>query len=191
MNWTLFDSVRISALAAVMLLAMLGSTTAHAARVSQCSARLIVELTPDVPDPHDAEFLSSLLSNHTNYQLTWVRRAGPFEVVLDLIGPGSDDQCRDVIRTMDHDGRVLSIRPDSEELQSVFVTAESVPSKFGPDLRIFGGGLGALVWAARHRGEAWDIVLPALPVDPAGAYADLSGSCRITLLSTGESHPCA
>jgi hypothetical protein len=73
-----------------------------------CDMRLNVGLTPDVPNPRDEGFLSSLLSNNPAYRLTFLRQ-GPGAVVLDLTGPGPAYSCRRVVETMRRDGRVLSI----------------------------------------------------------------------------------
>ncbi|TLY60496.1 MAG: hypothetical protein E6K52_10250, partial [Gammaproteobacteria bacterium] len=54
--------------AALILIAALGSTAAAAAPPAPCDMRLSIELTPDVPNPGDLGFLSSLLGNHSGYQ---------------------------------------------------------------------------------------------------------------------------
>jgi hypothetical protein len=53
----------------LLLLALLGSESAAAAPGEDCTARLTVALTPDVPDASDVGFLSSLLGNHPAYRL--------------------------------------------------------------------------------------------------------------------------
>jgi hypothetical protein len=73
-----------------------------------CDMRLSVGLTPDVPDPRDAGFLSSLLGNHPGYQLT-LQRQDQDSVVLDLTGPGPAYLCRQVVDSMRRDARVLSV----------------------------------------------------------------------------------
>ena len=45
--------------------------------------RLSVELTPDVPNPRDEEFISSLLDDQVDYQLTLRREASDTAVVLE------------------------------------------------------------------------------------------------------------
>jgi hypothetical protein len=74
--------------------------------------RLTVELTPDVPNPTDVGFLSSLLSNHSNYRLTLSQQRSDSVMVLELNGPGPDYRCQDVVETMRKDGRVLSVHVD-------------------------------------------------------------------------------
>ena len=60
----------ITRCAAVVLASLLLCATASAAAPAPCQVRLTVELTPDVPEPADAGFLGSLLSNQVNYRLT-------------------------------------------------------------------------------------------------------------------------
>jgi hypothetical protein len=81
--------------------------TAAAQTPPACHRHLAVELTPDVPNPRDLAFLSSLLTQ-PGFQLSWTGQNGSI-VELDLIGPGPDDQCRAVIAAMRKDGRVQSI----------------------------------------------------------------------------------
>jgi hypothetical protein len=85
------------------------SSTANAASPAVCDMRLSVELTPDVPNPRDEGFLSSLLSNHPGYQLTLQREDNGSVIVLDLTGPGPESSCRNVVETMRRDARVRSV----------------------------------------------------------------------------------
>jgi hypothetical protein len=82
---------------------------ADEASVAPCALRLSVELTPDVPDPGDDGFVSSLLGDHTGFRLTLRRVVDDTHIDLDLSGPGPDDNCREVVRSMREDGRVLSV----------------------------------------------------------------------------------
>ena len=96
-----------------MLAAVLVSNIAVASP-AVCDMRLSVELTPDVPNPVDSGFLSSLLSNQASYRLTlqgW--RPGSI-IVIELTGSGPDSRCQDVVEAMRKDGRVLSIHVDQE-----------------------------------------------------------------------------
>ena len=101
--------------AALILIAALGSTAAAAAPPAPCDMRLSIELTPDVPNPSDLGFLSSLLGDQTGYQLIlrWQRNGSV--IVLELTGPGPDYRCRNVIEAMRKDGRVLSVRVREEQ----------------------------------------------------------------------------
>jgi hypothetical protein len=102
-----------SILSAAMLAALLVNNIA-AASPAVCSMRLSVELTPDVPNPLDSGFLSSLLSNQAGYRLT-LRGSRPGSViVLELAGPGPGYRCQNVVEAMRKDGRVLSIHLDGE-----------------------------------------------------------------------------
>lgn len=104
-------SRRAAGRAAVLgLLAVLASQTAEAVLAAKCDVRLTVELTPDVPDPSDPGFLSSLLNNHPDYRLDLLREVEPSLIELDLFGPGPWYLCEEVIDTMRKDARVLSVR---------------------------------------------------------------------------------
>jgi hypothetical protein len=99
---------------AVVLASVLVFRTASAAAPAPapapCHVRLSVELTPDVPNPTDAGFLGSLLSNQVNYLLSVRRERSDSLLVLELTGPGPDYRCRNAIETIRRDGRVLSVR---------------------------------------------------------------------------------
>ena len=99
-------------LSAAMLAAMLVANSAAASPV--CDMRLNVELTPDVPDPLDPGFLSSLLSNQASYRVILVGRRPGSVIVIELSGPGPEYLCRDVVDAIRKDGRVLSIRLDPD-----------------------------------------------------------------------------
>jgi len=75
----------------------------------KCSLVLSVEVTPDVPNPGNGAFISSLLGNHTEYQLFLLRVVDDSHVNLRLQGPGPDERCRAVVDSMRNDGRVQSI----------------------------------------------------------------------------------
>ena len=71
--------------------------------------RLSVEVTPDVPNPGNEAFISSLLGNHTDYQLYLRRVVDDTHVNLQLQGPGPAERCQDVVDSIRNDGRVQSI----------------------------------------------------------------------------------
>ena len=137
----------------VLLLGLVGVRTAAAATPTECDLRLTVELTPDVPDPSDAGFLSSLLNNHPGYRLDLLRVIDPALVELDLSGPGPGYMCVDVIVTMRKDARVLSVRIDSGETPNVVAADPG-------EVNISRVGLESLYWAAFHPSEAWRVLLP-------------------------------
>jgi hypothetical protein len=97
------------------LLAVLGPgaarAAAQAAPATPCDLRLWVELSPDVPTPLGAAFLSSLLGHRAGYRLTveWQEPESTFLFALDLTGPGPEASCREVVDSMRKDTRVLSI----------------------------------------------------------------------------------
>jgi hypothetical protein len=95
--------------AALLVGAVLVSGVAGATSPITCARRLTLEVTPDVPDPRDTSFLSSLLSNDVGYQLVFLGRTDDTNIVLELIGPGPAYRCRDAIQTMRKDARVASI----------------------------------------------------------------------------------
>jgi len=94
-------------LCASLIASALAVGTAAAQAPPTCHRHLSVELTPDVPNPRDLAFLSSLLTQ-PGFQLAWAGQNGS-AVELDLTGPGPDDQCRAVIAAMRKDTRVQSI----------------------------------------------------------------------------------
>ena len=98
-------------IAAFQVLALGGGSAAQAAPVAPCDLRLQVELTPDVPYPRDAGFVSSLLGNHLEYQLTLLRQdpENSSVVTLDLTGPGPVAGCRAVVSSLRKDARVASV----------------------------------------------------------------------------------
>jgi hypothetical protein len=74
-----------------------------------CSMVLSVEVTPDVPNPGSGAFISSLLGNHTEYQLFLLRVVDDTHVSLRLQGPGPNERCQAVVDSISNDGRVQSI----------------------------------------------------------------------------------
>jgi hypothetical protein len=100
-------------LRAALLASVLASNIA-AASPAVCDMRLSIELTPDVPDPLDSGFLSSLLNNQVSYRLTLLGRQPGSVIVTELAGPGPEYRCRNVVEAMRKDGRVLSIHLDQD-----------------------------------------------------------------------------
>lgn len=102
----------LAAAAALAGLVLGGGSAAQAAPVAACDMRLQVTLTPDVRDPRDTGFLSSLLGNHPDYRLTLQGQVpeNPSVLALDLTGPGSSAYgCREVANSMRKDARVVSV----------------------------------------------------------------------------------
>lgn len=82
---------------------------AQAAPAPTCTLRLTVELTPDVPNPSNAGFLSSLLGNNLGYRLTLMRVIDDTTIDVQLDGPGTAERCQEVVDHMREDGRIASI----------------------------------------------------------------------------------
>jgi hypothetical protein len=97
-------------IAALLVVTLIGGDIATAEVPGRpCVVELSVELTPDVPNPRDPGFLSSLLSNQPGYHLTLRRVSSETVIVVDLSGLGPADRCQNVIETMRKDGRVLAV----------------------------------------------------------------------------------
>jgi hypothetical protein len=97
---------------AMLAVAFVGNSAAASHPV--CDRRLSVELTPDVPNPLDPGFLSSLLSNQVSYRLTLLSLRPGSVILVELTGPGPEYLCQNVIEAMRKDGRVLAIHRDQE-----------------------------------------------------------------------------
>ena len=75
-----------------------------------CALRLSVEVTPDVPNPGDGAFISSLLGDHAGYQLFLLQVVDDTHVNLQLQGPGPAERCQAVVASISNDGRVASVQ---------------------------------------------------------------------------------
>lgn len=96
-------------LEAVVFLALLGGNAAAAAPPVPCDMRLSVKITPDVWNPSDAEFLSSLLSGNPYYRLPLLRQRSRSLIVLELTGPAPDYLCQNMVEAIRKDGSVQSV----------------------------------------------------------------------------------
>jgi len=84
-----------------------GSALANAQQ-DACRARIEVTLDPEVNNPRDPSFLSSLLTT-PGYQLTWV--SGNDETTIyDLLGPATDDGCSNMVEQISKSSAVLNVR---------------------------------------------------------------------------------
>jgi hypothetical protein len=118
---------------ALGVLAPGGGNAARAAPFASCDLRLRVELTPDVPNPRDPGFISSLLGNHPDYRLTLLRRKpeDAFLIYFDLTGPGLAAGCREVVNSMRKDSRVLSVDVQQDAARA----APTVSNTKAPDTK--------------------------------------------------------
>jgi hypothetical protein len=100
---------RAGILGALMLVAVLDGNVAAAESAAPCDVRLTVEMSPEVPNPRDVGFLSSLLGKYPNYQLILRRQRSDFVLDLELMGPETDYRCQNMVESMREDGRVLFV----------------------------------------------------------------------------------
>jgi hypothetical protein len=100
-----------AAAVAVFGLASAGGTAADEppAPPPNCVLHLLVKLTPDVPNPRDSGFVSSLLGDHTGYRLSLRHELDDTHLDMLLVGPGPQRNCRAVLDSMRKDARVASI----------------------------------------------------------------------------------
>jgi hypothetical protein len=100
-----------AATVALLALASAGRTAADEPPASplSCMLHLVVELTPDVPNPRDSGFVSSLLGDHAGYQLSLRHVIADTHLDMLLFGPGPKRNCREVVDSMRKDARVASI----------------------------------------------------------------------------------
>jgi hypothetical protein len=131
-------------LAATLLIALLGvlvlgaESAAPAAPLPPCEMRLRIELSPEVPNPRDAGFLSSLLGNHPDYRLTLGEpdAESASDLTLDLTGPGPDRGCREVVDSMRKDARVVSVEVERDAFTTAPPASSAQPMgtvRAGPD----------------------------------------------------------
>ena len=100
--------------AAVLVMFGTGTLTAqNAGPPGACAMHLSLEVTPDVPDPSDGGFLSSLVGNNVGYQLSVERVVDETHVDVLLYGPGPAANCQRVLDSMRQDGRVQSMHARS------------------------------------------------------------------------------
>jgi hypothetical protein len=123
-------------LAAALLIAVFevlaiaqAQSIAQPAPVAPCDMLLRVELTPDVPDPRDARFVNSLLSNHPDYRLTPQRREpdNSSVIALGLVGPGPEAGCREVVKSMRKDARVISVEVERDAADRTLTGSTAQP----------------------------------------------------------------
>jgi hypothetical protein len=94
------DMIKIALLTAAILLPQLA-----AAQVTKCTLQLDVQVTPDVENPRDPGFLSTLVGNPA-YSLVFVRKSDNGEV-LQLSGPPGT--CRDQLEFMRQNSHIINI----------------------------------------------------------------------------------
>jgi hypothetical protein len=95
-------------IAAVSLAIVPNTGNGESAVPDRCHARLVVTLTPDVPNPRDPSFLSALSANPL-YTLAWVE-GNDSTAVVDLTGPATDYHCADEIRRLSRDAHIMDLK---------------------------------------------------------------------------------
>jgi hypothetical protein len=95
--------------AAMMLAALLWGGATEAAPPGACDVQLILEPSPEVPNPSDSGFLSSLLSHPPDYYLIFQGWRDDSTILVELTGPGPAYLCRQAIDTVRKDGRIVSV----------------------------------------------------------------------------------
>jgi hypothetical protein len=108
---SLGSSTLARASAAALLALAAGYTAAdEPSPPPQCVLHLLVSLTPDVPNPRDSGFISSLLGDHTGYQLTLRHVIDDTHLDMLLFGPGPKRNCREIVDSMRKDARVSAVQ---------------------------------------------------------------------------------
>ena len=105
-------SCRIATVCATAALLVLGAAGLNAQAPGipgPCVMSLSLHVTPDVPNPSDPGFLSSLLSNNVGYQLSVESVVDDTHVNVLLYGPGPAANCQRVLDSLRQDGRVQDI----------------------------------------------------------------------------------
>jgi hypothetical protein len=101
---------RVMAVLPVLLLATsLTAAQDATSPPSRCSVHFIAELSPDVPNPRDGGFVSSLLGDHSGYRLYLRHVIDDTHLDMLLLGPGPKRNCRDVVESIRKDSRIQSL----------------------------------------------------------------------------------
>lgn len=175
-----------AAAGAALLSAVLASSIAEASPAT-CNMRLTVELTPDVPEPLNSGFLSSLLSNQVNYRLTLLGQQPGSVIVAELAGPGPEYRCRNVIEAMRRDGRVLSIHLDQDTAMRAVGLPRGGLDLRPPDLRTLDIAAAPQIGTSPDSDDAVAVTIAAAPLvleeksdaqPPLGGFASLRWAAR-------------
>lgn len=92
-----------------VLVATPGVVIADEPDAPRCSLQLSVEFDPGVPNVADPGFLSSLVGNHLSYSLVIVQQLDDSNARMELFGPGSPQNCLEVLDAIRRDARVERI----------------------------------------------------------------------------------
>ena len=87
-----------------------GANTAVEQSAKPCRLKLAVRFSPEVPNPRDPAFLSSL-EGRPGFRLVWEGGSkANMSQTLELIGPGPGYRCMRELERMRSDARVIDIR---------------------------------------------------------------------------------
>jgi hypothetical protein len=96
--------------ASTALLIACGAALAQQSAVPRaCTLRFVAELSPDVPNPRDNSFVSSLLGDHSGFALYLEHVIDDTHLDMLLVGPGPGRNCRQVLDSIGKDSRIQSI----------------------------------------------------------------------------------
>jgi hypothetical protein len=93
-------------LAVAALVAVALGSEAHAEE--SCQVRLALQLTPDAAATSSPGFLASLIAD-PRYSLKWIRGSDTTAIV-DLSGPGKDEQCQQGMDVLSRSAHVVSMK---------------------------------------------------------------------------------
>jgi hypothetical protein len=88
--------------------AVLAVNKVESAIPDRCHARLLLRLTPDVPDTRAPSFLSALTSSPL-YEIIWIKGKDTTATV-ELRGPATDYHCEDEIKRMRRDSQIEELK---------------------------------------------------------------------------------
>lgn len=87
-----------------------GAAPAIAQSVKPCHLKLVVQFSPEVPNPRSPGFLSSL-EEQPGFRLVWKGGSNASaSQTLELSGPGPEYRCEREVARMRNDARVISIQ---------------------------------------------------------------------------------
>jgi hypothetical protein len=102
------SKIRAALIAVCAVAAVLGAKQVESATPDICQARLVIRVTPDVPNPRDPSFLSALTSSPL-YELIWIKGHDQTGTVV-LRGPATDYHCSEEIKRMRNASQIEELK---------------------------------------------------------------------------------
>jgi hypothetical protein len=102
------SKMRAGLIAVGAVAAVLSVNKVESATPDRCQARLVLTLTPDVPNPRDPSFLSALTSSPL-YEIIWIK-GHDTTATVELRGPATDYHCEDEIKRMRRDSQIEELK---------------------------------------------------------------------------------